>query len=100
MKEIMTDVVMLIVIATAIILGAWGLKSLYDSEEISDKALNEVSMIVDKYKNDTELNQCTKYLFDKNMKITRKTRKNYSDCITKIIRNRTEQELRQIIGGE
>lgn len=50
MKEIMTDVVMLIVIATAIILGAWGLKSLCDSEEISDKALNEVFMIVDKYK--------------------------------------------------
>ena len=48
MKEIMTDVVMLIVIATAIILGAWGLKSLYDSEEISDKSLNELSMIVDK----------------------------------------------------
>lgn len=44
MKEIMTDVVMLIVIATAIILGAWGLKS--------------------------------------------------------FMRNRTEQELRQIIGGE
>ncbi len=34
------------------------------------------------------------------MKITRKTQKNYSDCITKIMRNRTEQELRQIIGGE
>lgn len=68
--------------------------------EISDKRMQETLSSIESYKNDTELNQCTKNLFDKNLKVTRKSLSNYNDCISGIERKRAEQKLRQILGVE
>lgn len=68
--------------------------------EISDKGMQETLSSVESYKNDIELDQCKKYVFDKNLKVTRQSLSNYNDCISGIERKRAEQKLRQILGVE
>lgn len=68
--------------------------------EISDKGMQETLSSVESYKNDIELDQCKKYVLDKNLKVTRQSLSNYNDCISEIEKNRAEQKLRQMIGVE
>lgn len=93
-------IVVTIVIISSLLLTFKVITPFIYNMEISDKRMQEALSSVESYKKDIELDQCKKYVFDKNLKVTRQSLSNYNDCISEIERNRAEQKLRQIIGVE